>query len=170
MASVVRTVHARVGDRTLVVRVLDDSEVSIEGIEGTFAVARVDRHRYRVTRSEGSDGGGASRLVWARVDGREGLVWATANGDTIAVALESSAWPSRPASATVGSLAAPMPATVVSVRVKPGDAVTKGQTLALLEAMKMELPLKAPADGVVRAVHCQPGELVHPGPPLIELD
>jgi biotin carboxyl carrier protein len=170
MASVVRTVQARAGDRTFVVRVLDDSAVSVEGIEGTFTVARVDRHAYRVTRAEGAERGEASRLVWARVDGPGGVVWATANGDTIEVALETSARPARPTVAAVGSLAAPMPATVVSVRVKPGDAVTRGQTLALLEAMKMELPLRAPADGVVRAVHCQPGELVQPGPPLIELD
>lgn len=170
MASVVRTLRARTGDRTLVVRVLDDSAVSIEGVEGTFTVARVDRYRYRVTRAEAPNGSEASMLVWARVDGRGGKVWATAHADTIEVAVETAARAARPTVASAGSLAAPMPATVVSVRVKPGDAVTQGQTLALLEAMKMELPLRAPADGVVRAVHCRPGELVQPGPPLIELD
>jgi biotin carboxyl carrier protein len=39
----------------------------------------------------------------------------------------------------------------------------------MLEAMKMELPLRAPHDGVVRAVHCTPGQLVQPGIPLVEL-
>jgi biotin carboxyl carrier protein len=36
--------------------------------------------------------------------------------------------------------------------------------------MKMELPLRAPADGKVTAVNCQAGELVQPGAPLVELD
>jgi urea carboxylase len=40
----------------------------------------------------------------------------------------------------------------------------------MLEAMKMELPIKAPRDGRVTAVHCKPGELVQPGVPLLELE
>ena len=53
-----------------------------------------------------------------------------------------------------------MPATVLKVNAKPGDAVKKGDVVVLLEAMKMELPLRAPADTTVAAVHCQEGELV----------
>jgi len=68
-----------------------------------------------------------------------------------------------------GSLTAPMPATVVRVEVTPGSAVRRGDTLIILEAMKMELPVRAPADGVVTAVHCRPGELVQPGVALVEI-
>ncbi len=59
-----------------------------------------------------------------------------------------------------------------SVRVDavPGARVRKGDTLLILEAMKMELPIRAPADGVVRAVHCREGELVTPGVALVDLD
>jgi 3-methylcrotonyl-CoA carboxylase alpha subunit len=67
------------------------------------------------------------------------------------------------------SLSAPMPATVIQVNVQKGAQVRRGDTLVLLEAMKMELPLRAPADGVVTAVHCQAGELVQPGSPLVEI-
>jgi biotin carboxyl carrier protein len=67
-------------------------------------------------------------------------------------------------------MSAPMPATVVKVLVTPGAAVSKGETVVMLEAMKMELPIKAARDGVVRAVRCQPGELVQPGLPLVELE
>jgi biotin carboxyl carrier protein len=62
-----------------------------------------------------------------------------------------------------------MPATVVAIKVKPGDEVKKGDILIVLEAMKMELPVRAPADGRVEAIHCQPGELVQPDRSLIDL-
>jgi biotin carboxyl carrier protein len=69
-----------------------------------------------------------------------------------------------------GSLSAPMPATVVRVNVEAGGRVTRGDTLLVLEAMKMELPVRATADGTVTAVNCRVGELVQPGTPLVEID
>ena len=66
-------------------------------------------------------------------------------------------------------LTAPMPATVVKVLVTPGQTVRHGDTLVVLEAMKMELPLRAPSDGTVAAVHCREGELVQPERTLVEL-
>ena len=67
------------------------------------------------------------------------------------------------------ALAAPMPATVVAINVVPGQRVRTGEMLILLEAMKMELPIKAPRDGIVAGVGCAVGELVQPGVPLVEL-
>ena len=69
-----------------------------------------------------------------------------------------------------GSLSAPMPATVVRVNTQVGASVKRGDTLLVLEAMKMELPVRATADGKVTAVHCRVGELVQPGSPLVEID
>jgi biotin carboxyl carrier protein len=69
-----------------------------------------------------------------------------------------------------GSVMSPMPATVVAIKAIPGQAVTEGETLIVLEAMKMELPIKAPRSGVVKAVHCRKGDLVQPGVNLLELD
>ncbi len=69
-----------------------------------------------------------------------------------------------------GSLSAPMPATVVRVNVEAGAVVKRGDTLLVLEAMKMELPVRATADGKVTAVNCGVGELVQPGSPLVEID
>jgi len=63
-----------------------------------------------------------------------------------------------------------MPATVISVMVAMGATVARGDTLIMLEAMKMELPIRAPRDGVVRAIHCQAGQLVQPGVNLLELE
>ncbi len=68
------------------------------------------------------------------------------------------------------ALAAPMPATVAAVHVAPGQQVAGGETLITLEAMKMELAIKAPRDGRVRAVACREGDLVQPGVPLVELE
>ncbi len=67
------------------------------------------------------------------------------------------------------SLTAPMPATVLKVLVQPGTLVKKGDAVIILEAMKMELPLRAPADATVAAVNCREGELVQPEVVLVEL-
>lgn len=71
--------------------------------------------------------------------------------------------------AAEGGLAAAMPGQVLDVLVRIGDPVTRGQTLVLLEAMKMELRIVAPLDGQVRAVHCAAGQVVERGQLLIEL-
>jgi biotin carboxyl carrier protein len=66
-------------------------------------------------------------------------------------------------------LSAPMPATVLRVLTAPGKTVRRGETLILLEAMKMELPLRAPQDGTVKEVLCEEGQLVQPGTILVEM-
>ncbi len=76
----------------------------------------------------------------------------------------------RRSSSGHNSLSAPMPATVIRVEVSPGMQVHRGDTLVILEAMKMELPIRAASDGTVASVSCRPGDLVQPGMPLIELE
>ena len=63
-----------------------------------------------------------------------------------------------------------MPATVIKVNAKPGDAVRKGDVVVLLEAMKMELPLRAAADAKVAVVNCREGELVQGEAVLVEFE
>ena len=67
------------------------------------------------------------------------------------------------------SLIAPMPATVLAIHVSPGERVERHQVVMVLEAMKMELPIRSPRDGLVKAVGCRIGELVQPGTRLVEL-
>ncbi|MBG0802244.1 ATP-grasp domain-containing protein [Methylocystis sp. H4A] len=64
---------------------------------------------------------------------------------------------------------APMPATVTRVAVKSGDAVSKGETLLVLEAMKMEIALAAPHDGVVESVACEVGDMAIEGAELVTI-
>ncbi len=74
----------------------------------------------------------------------------------------------RPRAAMPGALSAPMPATVLRIQTTPGAVVKKGDTLLVLEAMKMELPLRSPEDGTIEAVLCSEGQLVQPGVILVE--
>ncbi len=69
-----------------------------------------------------------------------------------------------------GSLAAPMPGTVLRVLAAEGAEVAAGETLVVLEAMKMELAVSAPAPGTVAAVHVSEGELVTAGQRLVEIE
>jgi 3-methylcrotonyl-CoA carboxylase alpha subunit len=62
-----------------------------------------------------------------------------------------------------------MPATVIKVLVQPGATVKKGDTVVILEAMKMEWPVRSPADATVKAVRCREGDLVQPDAVLVEL-
>ena len=61
------------------------------------------------------------------------------------------------------SLEAPMPGTILSVSVKPGDTVKKHQVMMVLEAMKMENEIVSPKDGVVVGVNVSPGASVNTG-------
>jgi biotin carboxyl carrier protein len=108
------------------------------------------------------------------------IAWAAGNPDARWVFLDGRVYvvePSAPDGSRrrkrghdEGALAAPMPATVLTVNVEPGQQVGKGDVLVMLEAMKMELPIKAPRDARVKAIVCRPGELVQPGVVLVELE
>ncbi len=69
-----------------------------------------------------------------------------------------------------GKLIAPMPGKIVAVHVAPGDAVKRGQKLIVLEAMKMEHTILAPADGVVARVRFKAGEQAAEGEELVGFD
>lgn len=75
-----------------------------------------------------------------------------------------------PAAAGQEIIAAPMPGSILDVRVSAGDAVTAGQVVLILEAMKMENELSAISKGVVKQVAVDPGDSVQGGQLLISLD
>jgi acetyl/propionyl-CoA carboxylase alpha subunit len=68
------------------------------------------------------------------------------------------------------TLRAPMPGAVVELRVAPGDRVAAGDTLVVLEAMKLLQSLTAPVSGIVAEIYCAPGDTVAGQAPLVKLD
>ena len=73
-------------------------------------------------------------------------------------------------SQAAGSLKSPMPGQVVAFKVAAGDEVKRGQPLAVIEAMKIEHTINAPADGVVAELLFAPGDLVADGDELLRLE
>lgn len=72
--------------------------------------------------------------------------------------------------AGAGTLTAPMPGVVLSVEAPAGTTVSRGDVILVLEAMKMNNPLRAPKDGVVAAVMVEPGQNVAFGAPLATIE
>ncbi len=68
-----------------------------------------------------------------------------------------------------GTIVAAMPGTITDVRVNQGDTVKRGDTLLILEAMKMENEIKAPCDGIVAAIEVVKGAAVNAGMALMVL-
>jgi biotin carboxyl carrier protein len=121
---------------------------------------------------------GPDRVVVAGPDGRRHVIAIAADGAALWLFAAGRPWRveaavegTRPrrSGADAANLTAPMPATVAAIPAPPGTAVSAGDPVVVLEAMKMELVVRAPRDGRVSAVHCQVGELVQPGRPLAEI-
>jgi propionyl-CoA carboxylase alpha chain len=143
--------------------------------------------RYRALR-DGSfrlgDGSIARVHAWSRgeidleVDGRRARARVTRAGDRIVVQtprgdVELAILPRfvpPGAAAPSGALVAPMPGKVIEVRVRPGQVVRAGETLLVLEAMKMEHPLRAPEDGTVVELRVAAGEQVENGALLLVVE
>ena len=115
------------------------------------------------------------------VDGATHRYLTATDGATTWVGAGGSAWPlrvehhwpmDRPGitAAADGLLTSPMPGTVLDVRVAPGDAVHVGQTLAVVEAMKMEHPLTSRIDGDVAEVLARAGQQVGRGDPVVRVE
>lgn len=140
--------------------------------DGSLAAA-VDGQPLAMTAAALPDGGW--RLT---VDGRRMTAYAAAHGSARYVNLDGQEYwltvpearATRRRAAGGGDLTAQMPGQVIEVLVAVGDAVTRGQTLVILEAMKMEIRAAAPADGVVKRLLVRPGEVVERGQLLAEIE
>lgn len=151
----------RLGDESFHVELQGADQVRIAELEASFQVA------------VGADGAclvsdGTRRwrvLVTTGPGGQQAFV----EGDVYDFRVESAGRRRRSGSHGPEALAAPMPARVVKVLVEPGQRVRRGDLVVTLEAMKMELPIRAPRDGRVGEVACREGDLVQPGATLLEI-
>jgi pyruvate carboxylase subunit B len=70
----------------------------------------------------------------------------------------------------VGEVTAPLAGVVVDLRVAVGDTIRAGQTLVVIEAMKMQNEIQAPHDGTIKAIHCEQGGRAEQGALLLEYE
>jgi biotin carboxyl carrier protein len=97
--------------------------------------------------------------------------WVTVNGQTFVLTKSSGAHRGGHGHQhAAGELTAPMPGQVRAVNVSEGEMVTKGQTLLVLEAMKMEIRVQAPRDGMVKKLFVKQGQTVEREQVLIEIE
>ena len=133
---------------------LDDKTVSVE-------ITRTENGRLDLL----IDG----KHVTAYVSSDNAKRWVTINGRTVVLTKSSGAKRKSAGHDHASELAAPMPGLVRSVNVIEGEAVTKGQTLMVLEAMKMEIRIQSPMDGTVSKLFVKQGQTVEREQMLIEI-
>jgi geranyl-CoA carboxylase alpha subunit len=163
-------VHLRSGERTFEVEVSRSSTAHA----GAYRVKSGDGPEIEVRPF------GAGEYVIDTAEGRRSVIvasdgdlrWLFVDGDVVVLERLRQQPPEqrRGRAGHHDTLTSPMPATVIRILVEPGRPVQRGDTLIVLEAMKMEMPLRAASDGIVQQLHCREGELVQPGAPLIEIE
>jgi acetyl-CoA/propionyl-CoA carboxylase, biotin carboxylase, biotin carboxyl carrier protein len=152
--------HLRVPGHQPVAVHVRDGEVRVGTADPVAAMLDVDGQAGGEARLQGRAvlrWGGVSH-VFRYADGwlaREGDSWHVKDHDPVEAALSGGA-----AAAHAGTLTAPMPGTVTVVKVAPGDTVACGQSLLVVEAMKMEHIIAAPHDGTVAKIDIAPGSTV----------
>lgn len=141
---------ARTVTATIVSCSTDTCVVSIEGRSTVVRLARQAGAYHAMADGESFTARSAAETVDGAGDG------STAGASSLGVDIDA--------------LCAPMPATVSAILVEPGAEVEAGDTLIRLEAMKMELAIRAPSPGCIATVDCRVGDLVQPGRPLVALE
>ncbi len=147
-------------------------ELRYGGNEYVFMVRRVDANHYRVQ----VDGQSLDLSIEQRdrfeatlvVGGRRHHVVSVRQGADYVIEVNGTAH--RISSDAAGAVRAPAPALILSVKVQPGDMVKPGDELLVLEAMKMEMPVRAELSGRVRTVLAKPNLQVAAGTPLVLIE
>jgi biotin carboxyl carrier protein len=151
-------------------------EVDVELNASGCVVRGADGEPHTLHIETRSDGSRHVLTPWGELDivaaRRGGELWAHVSGRRLQATVERA----RPSSAgaaggaSAGTLRAPMAGKLLRVRVQPGETVSAGQPLLVIEAMKMENEIAAPISGVVRSVNVSAPAAVDKGAVLLELE
>jgi biotin carboxyl carrier protein len=150
--------------------VSDDGVLTLDGEAVNWDLAEIGEgyfhilHRYKSYRAELVKHDAAAKTFSFKINGRLYTVALKNKFDMLLDKMGMSA----SAVAKVNNIKAPMPGLIVDMRVKIGDTVEAGDTLVILEAMKMENSIKSPGAGTVRNVKVRKGDSVEKGQVLIE--
>jgi 3-methylcrotonyl-CoA carboxylase alpha subunit len=132
-----------------------------------FATREGDAYRVHVDDRSFLVANGHGALV--AVDGDTIHVWLDGETQTLRYHDPVAYHGSHADGAADDTILAPMPGTVIAVNAAPGQAIARGETLLVIESMKLETAVKAPRDGVVEAVHVAVGQSFDRSAPLVVL-
>jgi 3-methylcrotonyl-CoA carboxylase alpha subunit len=158
-------VHLREGDRSVIAEV-SGGTITLGEPSRSYEARELTDGRWQIQPPATTGEATGEACVASAGD----VVWVLLEGELFEIHVDASGEATGPRARGRDGLASPMPATVVRVLAQPGVRVARGDTLVVLEAMKMELSIRAPHDGLVQAVHCTEGQLVQPGVALVDLD
>ena len=119
--------------------------VAVNGVEGNNASVTVNGVSYNVEME-----GGAPAVQAAPVQGAA----------PVAAAAPQASAPAAPKSGAGKDIVSPLPGVIISIDVKEGQAVKRGEKVAVIEAMKMENEIHSECDGTVTAIHVSKGDSV----------
>ena len=158
--STVTTIVVTLDASTWTARVGDDG-VAFTDASAPVSIDEQKDGRFRITGPFGT-------VVASAVKAGD-VIWVGIEGHVLELRAGSGA-ARRPATRDTDSLAPLMSANVVRIHVRPGDAVQEGDALVTLEAMKMEMSIRAPRAGTVAAIHCTEGALAPAGTAVVTLE
>ena len=157
----------RVGEHAwTTLRLSGDDRTAVVRVRGTPAAAEVRFDEDDAVAAQATLAGVDLDVLWSGHRRRyvfaetDGTAWIGRDGDTWTLREQEALAAAHTAVASGGPVVAPMPGTVTAVHVTDGEAVTAGQTLLVLEAMKMEHRVTAPTDGTVDGLSVGAGDQV----------
>jgi len=157
---------ATIGERTYVIEINRDGEITIDGTPYPIDLRAIDAETFSLIMEHQSHE--------ALIEGDADVLAVLLRGRLYSVqVLDERARRLAPGGGGAGAHAgeivvkSPMPGLIVAVPVSEGEAVKKGQTIVVLESMKMENELKAPRDGTITAIKVAPRQSVEQHQPLV---
>ena len=141
-----------------------DYEVEIQDIEGNIANVTVNGIPFEVEMKQPVKAGKQKVIL-----GTSNPSATTANASTTASAPEKTSVPEKPAAPTTSGkpVVAPLPGTINEIKVKVGDKVNVGDTVVILEAMKMQNNIEAESAGTIASINVNKGDAVMEGDTLV---